>query len=335
MNTKKIFFPFFNKNFEISSKFIKFVKNFKIFAIFKKTKNILKKLNLSKNQINSLKKIKKNHKMPIQTTPIIITPGTGLPITESPSIQSVLITLEVYTVDPLKRIFPTISTNTPLKLPIRGGLINVNLEEQILLMKLQEIREIHSIYSNFFNNETSYPQETPIKLRITLLNIEEKQVTLNPWDITEDSDRLEHSNLYKVNGNELLKKNCYNEANTLYNIGLNLIEHDTGEKFESIRGFLSSNLILGCLKGCDYKKAKEISEKLLKNDGNNVKIRFRRALAEIGLGEFESAKEDLLIARGLEPDNKEILKELDMLKEKEKIMKDKAKAIYSKMFGGK
>ena len=266
---------------------------------------------------------------------LIKSPGIGEPLLQTPSIQKVSISLEIYSLsqEPPLRLFSNLPAS--IQIPLRKSLISSKFEELILSMKLNETREIKTVYSQYFPPEflpQSITEETPLKICISILEAMEKS-RKNPWDLDSDMDRLDEANSLKLKGNEALKNTKYNEANLLYTLGLNLTELDTGKSFEDIRLLLSSNLILGFLKAGDAKKAKEVAEKALEEEPKHVKIRYRKALAEIALGEFVAAKDDLVKANELEPDNKEILQELGNLKEKEKSMKEKQKAVFSKMFG--
>lgn len=208
-------------------------------------------------------------------------------------------------------------------IPLNKSLISSSIENEILSMRLNEIREIQYI-----------SQEKPNVIRVSLLKLFTKgeQKRKNPWDMDEDNERLELSTSLKAHGNEALKKTQYKEANSCYSIGIDLISADTGSVFEENKTFLQSNLILGLLKEGKPEKAKELAQQMIEKDASLVKIWYRKALAEIILGEFDAAKEDLLKAHQLDPQNQDIVKELEKLKEKERGMKEKAKAVYSKMF---
>lgn len=221
-------------------------------------------------------------------------------------------------------------------LPLHRGMVSHALEPLILSMKLHETSEYRSKYSDFFPNNPSFPSEARTHLQITLLEaFTESNTKRNPWEIDDDVSRLSKANELKALGNELLKKQNLNDANLLYSMGLNLIEADSGKSYNESRTLISSNLILGSLKCGNAKQAKELAEKVLSEEPRLVKVLYRKALAEIMLGEFEGAKADLLRARDIEPENREIIEELNGLKEKERKSKEKAKEIYGKMFGGK
>lgn len=66
----------------------------------------------------------------------------------------------------------------------------------------------------------------------------------------------------------------------------------------------------------------------------NAKILHRRAIAYINLLDYDLAKNDLNLAIKLEPDNKELKKELDSIASKQKKDKDKNSAMYKKMLFG-
>ncbi|XP_021735718.1 70 kDa peptidyl-prolyl isomerase-like [Chenopodium quinoa] len=76
---------------------------------------------------------------------------------------------------------------------------------------------------------------------------------------------------------------------------------------------LELNLAACALKVHDYNQTKKLCSLVLKFDGSNVKSFYRRASAEIRLYQLEEAYEDLGKAAKIEPNNKDILRELERL----------------------
>lgn len=69
---------------------------------------------------------------------------------------------------------------------------------------------------------------------------------------------------------------------------------------------ISSNLTLWYLKEGDNENVIKYANKLLQMNPDNVKILFRRGMAYTNMMEFEKAKEDLVKANKLEPQDKQV-----------------------------
>ena len=78
--------------------------------------------------------------------------------------------------------------------------------------------------------------------------------------------------------------------------------------------------------------AEKASNDALKLDMANVKALYRRAQAKRLNLDFEGAKADLLTAAKADPQNREVRKELDELKEAMKEQARRDKAMFGKMF---
>lgn len=94
----------------------------------------------------------------------------------------------------------------------------------------------------------------------------------------------------------------------------------------------SSNLTLCYLKEGDYQSVIKYANKLLSTEEDNVKILYRRGMAYTHLNEFEKAKEDLMRANKLEPNNKTVLEGLKIFKQKKYDYKYKTQKICKKIF---
>lgn len=86
------------------------------------------------------------------------------------------------------------------------------------------------------------------------------------------------------------------------------------------------------LKLGDGAMAEKASNDALKLDMANVKALYRRAQAKRLNLDFEGAKVDLLTAAKVDPQNREVRKELDELKEAMKEQARRDKAMFGKMF---
>lgn len=96
---------------------------------------------------------------------------------------------------------------------------------------------------------------------------------------------------------------------------------------------LLNNCAMARLKQGEADSAKFDCTKVLSYDDKNVKALFRRAQAELALGNFAACVEDASRVIELDPSNAEAEKLKRKAVEDEKKQKQKEKAMYSKMFG--
>lgn len=71
---------------------------------------------------------------------------------------------------------------------------------------------------------------------------------------------------------------------------------------------------------------------MLAEDPKNTKALFRRGKARAELGQTDAAKEDFDKARKLEPDNKEVIRELQVITMQERELYDKQREMYKGLF---
>lgn len=152
----------------------------------------------------------------------------------------------------------------------------------------------------------------------------------------------------KNNGTIMLTKNSdYKRAIEHYNkalFAIKLLLEDqsinVGEEYavkviEEVDIPVNSNLTLCYLKEKDYHGVIKHASKLLELDENNVKILYRRGMAYTYLMEFDKAKNDLLKASKLEPNNKQIAEGVKIFKEKKYEYKYNTQKICQKIFDSK
>jgi tetratricopeptide (TPR) repeat protein len=71
---------------------------------------------------------------------------------------------------------------------------------------------------------------------------------------------------------------------------------------------------------------------VLGEDPKNTKALFRRGKARAELGQTDAAKEDFEKARKLEPENKEVIRELRVIAKQERELYDKQREMYKGLF---
>lgn len=138
----------------------------------------------------------------------------------------------------------------------------------------------------------------------------------------------------KEKGNQQFKQQKFKEALVLYQEGLDILsdEPDDPEEKEFIEiklGLLNNSSLMNIKLG-KWSESIEFSNKALQIDSNNSKSLFRRAQARMNYGLFKEAREDIVKAIKLEPQNKEFRKFFEEFKKKCEEAKEKEK----KQFGG-
>ncbi|EME29616.1 Peptidyl-prolyl cis-trans isomerase FKBP62 [Galdieria sulphuraria] len=109
-------------------------------------------------------------------------------------------------------------------------------------------------------------------------------------------------------------------------------EKNIQDEVNSMKVAILSNIALTYFKQDRFQQAEQYATATLKLDSNNVKALFCRGRARMQLAELQSAKEDLLQAAKLQPQNKDIRRELDELQKKLVKYGKQEKATYRAMF---
>ncbi|KAK7086440.1 hypothetical protein SK128_000053 [Halocaridina rubra] len=164
---------------------------------------------------------------------------------------------------------------------------------------------------------------------------------INFKDTTADGLMKIISNI-KDAGNFFFKNQDPTTAVQKYQKSLRYINHINSQRTyfpeevrREVNGLHVSCLLNHALCCCRLKwHAKSIAgcNKALEIDSQNPKAYFRRGQAHHLCRDYKLAKADLEMALKLEPNDKAIIKELDMVVMKMKVEKDKEKAAYAKLF---
>ncbi|XP_074282551.1 70 kDa peptidyl-prolyl isomerase-like [Silene latifolia] len=107
---------------------------------------------------------------------------------------------------------------------------------------------------------------------------------------------------------------CYDEACKLLGISFGMIGGEDVQSLSDLAVSLNSNLAACAIKLEEYRAAVELCTMILNKFPRNVKALFRRALACVKLKRFLEAEVDLVEALVVEPRNKDVLRELDVVK---------------------
>lgn len=112
-------------------------------------------------------------------------------------------------------------------------------------------------------------------------------------------------------------KGCFSEASNKYTKAVKSLcfvtplERKVEALFKELVVSLNLNLAAYYIKLDKTYKALEICTLILQVDKHNVKALCRRASSCISLGMWKEALDDLTMAKKIEPNNKEVLKEFD------------------------
>lgn len=93
-----------------------------------------------------------------------------------------------------------------------------------------------------------------------------------------------------------------------------------------------NNIALFHLQQHNYRLCISAATTLLSVEGSNVKALFRRAVANTELQNYELATEDLKAALLVDPDNKSVRRQQDIIKKKQKGLTDKYAVAMKKLF---
>eukprot|EP00879_Flechtneria_rotunda_P005210 GHRR01005492.1.p1 GENE.GHRR01005492.1~~GHRR01005492.1.p1 ORF type:complete len:384 (+),score=144.45 GHRR01005492.1:94-1245(+) len=156
-------------------------------------------------------------------------------------------------------------------------------------------------------------------------------VQMLTWEPPNDSverrqmlyeERLEAAERRRLEGNQLFADGKYTEALGKYAMALSYCDEDFMlqlqgphlDKAEAVTNPVLLNMAAVQLKTGDYATAAHNATQVLMREPKNVKAMFRRAKARAALARTEEAVEDLTVAAALDPDDRQIQRELTALK---------------------
>ncbi|KAK9732784.1 hypothetical protein RND81_04G021900 [Saponaria officinalis] len=150
---------------------------------------------------------------------------------------------------------------------------------------------------------------------------------LDGWNMMNFT-QLEGSPLIKVKslkeqGNEFFKQkqfdaaaSCYDEACKIFSLAIGVMDDYDTKNLSDLAISLNLNLAACALKLFEYEAANDLCSLVLTSFPHNVNALFRRALASLKLNMLLDAQLDLEKALLVEPKNKDILRELSVVKNK-------------------
>ena len=143
----------------------------------------------------------------------------------------------------------------------------------------------------------------------------------------------------KEAGNQEFRDGELDKAARSYRRGVaslkKLNRHNTGDvQVQALLVTLHTNLSTVLFKSQKYRVSAEVAGQALAVDADNVKARFRRAVARRQLGDLEAARTDLRAALAVDPGSAACKKELVAIKKELEAAKENQKKALSKAFGG-
>jgi len=237
-------------------------------------------------------------------------------------------------------IIEEFTNENPLKFKLGEEQVNDGLEKCVQSMVVNEkskfiIAKPEFGYGEKGCEEKNIPPNAELIYEIELLDMKKEKET---WKM-EDEEKLEYAKSKKEEGNQFFKKGKYNIAEKRYEMGLNAIKYanewkdDEKNQAEELQILLNNNIAAIKSKTKKWKDVIKYTNDVLKINPSNVKALFRKGVAQSTLSEYEEAKKTLSKALEIDPDNKDIARELTRLKKKIIIQDKKDRQIYQKMFG--
>lgn len=155
-----------------------------------------------------------------------------------------------------------------------------------------------------------------------------------------DQEKIQLASSRKEVGNLLFKQrrwtlalNCYKRVPKI----LNDRQRFSRECFEKSKDVLLSaelNLAACALHLEEWKLARDTCDNVLKQSSMNLKALFRRGSAKVGLGDFDSAVDDLKKCLELEPHSSDAKRMMQEALKGQRAADNQCKGVYSKMCKG-
>jgi peptidylprolyl isomerase len=180
------------------------------------------------------------------------------------------------------------------------------------------------------------PPNATLTFDVELLGFEAKKKEVWEMDTTE---KLHETTRLKDEGNALFKDKKFHDAAIKYSEAASYMEDvydvsdDDKKRMQELQTTCYLNGAMSSLKVEDYAVAVSLATKALKNDPHNLKALFRRGVGRMHLNELDRAREDFVAAGKLDPANREVRRELEVLKAKEKRAREKEKSVFGGLFG--
>lgn len=236
------------------------------------------------------------------------------------------------------------SRDRPGSFDFEIGLGNVidGWDQGISTMKRGE-KSILRCRSDYAYGEDGSPPDIPenatLDFEVELFSWKEKGKPF--WEMSPE-ERIDFARKCKDEGTEALKAQDWETAVSSYETGAAYVTYEgvldndnagLGDEQRNLAVALYNNCALARLKAGDAQGCTSDCTKALGYDDKNVKAFFRRAQAALALEDLAACAADCSKALEGDPENKEIQQLRRRALDAEKKIKQKEKAVYSKMFG--
>jgi len=157
----------------------------------------------------------------------------------------------------------------------------------------------------------------------------------DPSDLSAQ-EKLAIANQKKTDGNTLFSQGKYARAIQKYDLAISYTKFipgvDDAEAADDLATICKLNSAQCLLKMHNYTDAEKRCTDVLKNDPNNIKALYKRALAHHALKDLQSAAEDLKHLISIDSTQKDAVRELAKVNVLIKAQEDKDRAVFAKMF---
>lgn len=180
--------------------------------------------------------------------------------------------------------------DSPFNFTVGQGQVIKGWDEGFLSMKRGEQARLICAPDYAYGARGSPPKIPPnstLHFDVELIDFHDKKK--EKWDM-DASEKIEIATKLKQEGNDLLKEGKFSEASKKYTEGIDYVDAEDDEGAKAILKVLQMNASQAYIKTKQFSKAIELCNKVLKNDANNVKTLYRRAVAYTGNQDYEKAK---------------------------------------------
>lgn len=211
-------------------------------------------------------------------------------------------------------------------------------------------RALETTFSLMSNEETAkvavtlprklinMPEDVNLKCTVHLRIIENNKVVYK----LSTAEKLDIANKYKNKGVSLYKEGLLHKQVLAFLMFSDAVKwlcmidpeesKDSPNEVTTLKMQCYNNIALFHLHQHNYRLCISAATTLLSVDGGNVKALFRRSVANTELQNYELATEDLKAALLLDPDNKSVKRQQDVIKKKQKGLTDKYAVAMKKLF---
>jgi FK506-binding protein 4/5 len=184
------------------------------------------------------------------------------------------------------------------------------------------------------NPPLNVPPNATVQYEVELVDFVKEK---DSWDMTVD-EKFETAERKKQEGNELYQQGKVARALKKYKRALDLFEYDSNltdeqkDRAKKLKVSCYLNTAACHMKDKEYKKVIENCNKALDIDRTNIKALFRKGSCLVDLDEWDEGQRSLERAAELDPNNKDVKRELLRLKKKRQEQDKKDKQFFSTIF---